>query len=152
MSRQLRLRYPLSSRNIERPWPLRAAEWLDIAILGHVAQWPRGRIVLTIPAQFALHAASRLLLQALKQLRQVAEIREAEVGPSGGHLYERIPALHIRPTRRKLLQAAVPVVEVDPLLSPRLAVGLQPERPPVPRVERVGNAEYYILMLPISCS
>ena len=100
----------------------------------------------------SLQIASRLFLQALEELHQVAQIREAEVGPPCGHLYERIPALHVRPTRRKLLQTAVSVVEVDPLLSPRLAVALQPERPPAPRVERMGNLEDYVLLLPISCS
>ena len=111
-----------------------------------------GVIPLTLTARFALHAASSFLLQALEQLRQVAEIDETEVSPPGSHLYERIPALHVRPTRRKLLQAAVLVVEVDSLLSPRLAVGLQPERPAAPWVEGMGNAEDYILTLPISCS
>ena len=69
-----------------------------------------------------------------------------------GYLDERIRALHIRPTRRKLLEAAVLAVEVDPLLSPRVTVRLQPERTPPQRMERMDNPEESILLSPISCS
>ena len=74
------------------------------------------------------------------------------MGPPCGHRYERIRSLDVRPTGRKLQQTAILIVEVDTLLSPRLTVGLKPERPAAPRVERMGNPEESVRTSPISSS
>jgi hypothetical protein len=71
----------------------------------HVGQAGRhafGAICLTIAARFALHLESRIPPQFLEQLRQDAEVRETEVGPARGYVYEGIQAFHVRPTGRKL--------------------------------------------------
>jgi hypothetical protein len=89
----------------------------------------------------ALRGLIRLLVESLKEIRQMKQILDAEERAPAGNGDERGDRLDIGPTRRKTAQSLALVVEKDLRLAPRLATRLQPVAMTPQRMERVRYGE-----------
>ena len=63
------------------------------------------------------------------------------MGPAGPHHDRGIDGLDVGPVHRQAGELARVVVEVDAILAPRLPTIDHAKRPPMQRMERVGDAK-----------
>jgi hypothetical protein len=97
---------------------------------------------LTERMESSLHiVAWHAIPQAGDQVGQLAELPDPESRSPVGHYYEGVLGPFTGPTSRQGTQLPVAVMEVDPVLSPVVAVAHKLEGPPDKRVKRMSYLE-----------
>ena len=86
------------------------------------------------------------------QIHKPHEIVGAEVRPPCGHYRERVRGNCVGPRGRQSHEATLLIMEVNPMLAPRLPVGHEFELATAEWVEGMGDLEPSWRMLPIRCS
>ena len=103
---------------------------------------PEDEIILTERTESSLHFGPwHAIPQPGDQVGQLAELPDPEGRSPVGHHYKRVLRPLTGPTSRHGTQLPVAVVEVDPVLSPVVAVAHKLERPSDKRVKRMGDLE-----------
>jgi len=99
-------------------------------------------IILTERIESPLHfVAWHAIAQAGDQVGQLAQLPDPEGRSPVGHHYKGVLRPFTGPTSRHGTQPPFAVMEVDPVLSPVVAVAHKPEGPPDKRVKRMGDLE-----------
>jgi hypothetical protein len=93
-----------------------------------------------------------LRAEPVHQVSQRQQASRAERRPARRDHRERVRPRHVRPPGRQREQLPVLVVQVDPVLTPVLAVGDELEVLAGQRVERVGNPDAAVPITRIGCS
>ena len=115
------------------------------------------RLTPAVPVLLSLHTRrnslyARSSLQPRKKLRQPHEILDTETAATTTDKENRIGRHDVGPACRKAHQLASFVVEIDPLLSPRMPILDQPVLLPEARMERVRYVENPRRIPPMTCS
>jgi len=100
-----------------------------------------GVFVFTVSAKFALHTAPSQRLAPRDHFRQINQILPTEGTPAGSNGNKWIWCNSIRPTRWERAQRALPIVEVDAVLSPVVAIDNQLILLVEQRMKRVRHPE-----------
>ena len=107
-----------------------------------VARRQQDEIILTEGIESSLHFFARPAIpEAGDQVGQLAELLDPEGRSPVGHHHKRVLGPFTGPTSRQGTQPPVAVMEVDPVLSPVVAVAHKLEGPPDKRVKRMGDLE-----------
>lgn len=111
-----------------------------------------GGFTFTLRRRPRLNATGAMTPVSCHQIHKPHEIVGAEVRPPCGHYRERVRGNCVGPGGRQSHEATLLIMEVNPMLAPRLPVGHEFELATAEWVEGMGDLEPSWRMLPIRCS